>query len=324
MMQFSLFAFFAFLTSTPTVNAFVEVNTTGLGACFSPYIFNLVINAASTASTVAEQAIGNATDFDPNRNFTTAGDFRIALETGNKVMTIITLFVILGVSLLMLFAGKLLVKMVTCLTSLLIAFMGFLYLWQWACQSMVHPMEGWVKCILPFVLACVCALIVAIVVVILSNKFEKFVFFVMGAAGGAAGMFFLQNFIVAGNPHLASEPLFNLFWLGLVAVAILCGLVAMCLKSQVTILVTSILGGYAFAIALCGLVPAFGGPYVPNYGFFITAGFAILFGILFQCFCCKDDPDKKARMEQYRADQDQRKKNAKKNPEGQGVQFIAP
>merc|ERR1719399_1040532 len=104
------------------------------------------------------------------------------------------------------------VNSMTVLVSALVSFMGFLYLWQWACSSTASPMEGWVKCILPFVLACICALLVAIAVGLLIKKFTSLVFFIMGAGGGAVGMFLLRQFILAGNPHLASAWEFNFYW----------------------------------------------------------------------------------------------------------------
>merc|ERR1719324_1850403 len=126
--------------------------------------------------------------------------------------------------------------------------MSFLFLWQWACSSTVVPMEGFVKCILPFIAAC--------------------------------------------------------------------------LKSAVITTVTCILGGYGFAVALCGLIPAFDGPYVANYVFFIVAGITMILGIIFQCIFCKPDPEKKARADQYRADEKARK--AQQQQGGTGVRFIAP
>merc|ERR1712100_512187 len=97
----------------------------------------------------------------------------------------ITLFVIAGIALLLLLAGEALVNTVTVLVATLASFMAFLFLWQWACSSTVHPMEGAVKCILPFVLACVCALIIGLLVLWLVRKADWVVYFVMGAAGGA-------------------------------------------------------------------------------------------------------------------------------------------
>merc|ERR1719324_473525 len=108
-------------------------------------------------------------------------------------MTIITLFVIGGISLVLLIAGEALVNTLTVLVSALVSFMGFLYLWQWACSSTVSPMEGFVKCILPFILACLCALLIAIAIAMLIKKFTSLVFFIMGAGGGAVGMFLLRQ-----------------------------------------------------------------------------------------------------------------------------------
>merc|ERR1719379_513283 len=120
-------------------------------------------------------------------------------------------------------------------------------------------------------------------------------------------MFLLRQFIIAGNPGLTSNVWFNFYWLGLAVVALVCGLVAICAKRAIVTIVTCILGGYGFAVALCGLIPAFGGPYVANYVFFIVAGVAMVLGIIFQCIFCKPDPEKKSRAEQYRADEKARK-----------------
>jgi len=156
------------------------------------------------------------------------------------------------------------------------------------------------------------------------KKFTSLVFFIMGAAGGAVGMFLLRQFILAGDPGLALEPYFNLFWLALAAVALLGGILAVCFKSTVIKIVTCVLGGYAFAVALCGLIPAFGGPYVPNYGFFIAAGGAMVIGALIQCFCCKKRPAKEEKLHgiQYKADGKARK-GAKEQP-GIHNEFVAP
>jgi len=319
---------------TPSA-AFIPVNTTQLGQCFSPYVYTLILNAASAAESIAKAELANHTVRFPNGTFNpddvdgTMGDFRIQIETGNRVTTIITLFVIGGVSLVLLMAGEALVNTVTVLTSLLTSFMAFLYLWQWACSSTVAPMDGFVKCLLPFILAVLCAVIVAGLVALLLRKITSLCFFVMGAAGGAFACFMLRQFILAGNPDLATNSWFNFYWLGLAVVALLCGIIAVLLKRSVIRLVTCLLGGYAFAIALCGLIPVFGGPYCANYTFFIVAFVAMAAGFVFQCFCCKPDPEKAKRMEQYRADQKERKAQQKK---GKGVEmnrhqdnaFIAP
>merc|ERR1712100_180899 len=153
----------------------------------------------------------------------------------------ITLFVIAGIALLLLLAGEALVNTVTVLVATLASFMAFLFLWQWACSSTIAPMEGGVKCILPFVLACVCALIIAALTFWLIKKAEWVIYFVMGAAGGAVAMYMLRQFIIAGNPQLAFMWQFNFFWLGLALVAIFCGLLAVRLRSVVIRTVTCLL-----------------------------------------------------------------------------------
>merc|ERR1719380_316766 len=181
----------------------VYVNTT-LGQCFSPYVFTLLMNTASSAATIASNAVrsnsskieivnGTRVQTNSESDGVDAGDFRVRLETGNKVTTIIVLFIVGAVGLLMLFSGEALVNTLTILTSGMVSFMGFLYLWQWACSSTIVPMEGFVKCILPFILACICGLIIALIVWCGIRKFTSLAFFIMGAAGGAVGMFFLRQ-----------------------------------------------------------------------------------------------------------------------------------
>lgn len=315
----------ALALSLPMAHALVEVNTTELGQCFSPYVYNLILNAAFSGASIVEGAITNSTGFASNSSGVDPGDFRMQLELGNQVMTIITLAIIMLISVCLLILGEKLVNTLTILTTAITSFMAFLFLWQWACSSMVQPMEGFVKCILPFILAVLSAIIITVIVGILIKKFTSLVFFIMGAGGGAVGMFLLRQFIIAGNPQLASDWRFNFYWLGLAVVAILCGFLAVCLKRAVITTVTCILGGYGFAVALCGLIPACGGPYVANYVFFIVAGITMVLGAIFQCIFCKPDPDENARQDQYRADENARKEQAKRQKKGDdGVQFIAP
>jgi hypothetical protein len=290
-------------------------------------LFNLVVNTASSAaligqSTYANTTIGTASE----NNGTDAGDYRITLDTGSQVTTIIVLFVILATSILLLLAGEQLVNSIAVLTSVIVTFMGTLYLWQWACSSTTVPMEGFVKCILPFILACISALISSVLVILGMKKFTSLVFFIMGAAGGAVGMFLLRQFIVAGNPSLVNDTNFNLYWLALAAVALLGGVLAVCFKSTVVRVVTVVLGGYTFAVALCGLIPALGGAYVPNYGFFVTAGVTMLLGAAFQCFCCKkrDFKEEEQRAVQYNADGNARKAQGKAKGQSFDDQFVAP
>merc|ERR1711988_1179872 len=106
----------------------------------------------------------------------------------------------------------------------IVTFMGTLYLWQWTCSSTTVPMEGFVKCILPFVLACISALISSVLVILGMKKFTSLVFFIMGAAGGAVDMFLLRQVILAADSGLALAPNFTLYWIALAAVALLGGI----------------------------------------------------------------------------------------------------
>jgi len=246
-----------------------------IASCFTPYVFNLIMNSASMAEAYGRDFINN----DINHS-----GGRVQLEVGNQVVTLIVLFVLLGVSLLLLLAGEHMVRSVVVCVTALSSFMGFLYLFQWAFASQVVPLAGFVKCVLPFILTCLCALVVVVLVVVMIKKVEWLAFFVMGAAGGAFGMFILRLFILAGNAHLSTEPLFNLYWIAVGVVALIGGFLAVKLRRAVMIVGTCLIGGYVFAVSVCGLVPAFNGPIPVNWVFFVVFGCVTLAGALWQIF----------------------------------------
>jgi len=244
------------------------------GSCFSCSLYNLILNTAAMGAT-ASSTVQDSIDF--------SGAI-LTIDAGTKTGTIVTLVVILIIGLLLLTLGETLLTVMVVLVASFTSFMASLYLWNWCFGT--NGTE-WVRCLLPFIFAVACTLIITAIVGCLVKRFVWLAFFVMGAAGGAVGMFFLRDIILAANPHLVTETLFNLYWLGLVAVAILCGLVAVQLKKAVVIIVTSLLGGYAMAVSICGLVPACGGVPPPAWAFFVTFGVFGVAGFLFQMFVAR-------------------------------------
>ena len=174
---------------------------------------------------------------------------------------------------------------------------AFYFLFDWIFQSQMAPQVGFVKCVLPFILTCVAALIVVLIVFCIMRKIASIIVFIMGAAAGALAGIGIRQILLAVQPSLATDSNFMYYWFGLAGVAVLCGLIAMCcfgkkLAQTFIMLVACGMGGYGVAIALCGLFPVFGGPYVPDYGFFITFGGATFIGVLIQCGVKKLCPGK--------------------------------
>jgi len=274
-----------------------------IGECFSPYVYNLILNQASMAASYGRQFY-NSTSVD--------GEGRLELELGTRTTTIIVLAVIAGISVVLLLAGEWLLNTVLILVTIMASFMGFLYLFQWAFSSSVVPMEGFVKCILPFILTILAAIAASTIVYFANKKYNWIVFFVMGGAGGAFGMFMLRQFILAGNPSLAQEAKFNLYWIGLAAVSLIAGVVAVKLQRAIMICVTCLIGGYGFSVALCGFIPTFGGSYPANWVFFVIFGVAAAAGVAWQLLLApkvcgsKDESKKNINGQQHQRGQQQR------------------
>jgi len=262
-------------TGSPSAPPAAATNSS-IGSCFTPYVYNLIMNTVSMRDSYAADARRVA------ENNTNIDNGRLTIETGNRVTTIIVLFVFLGISLVLMIMGEHLAKFVVISVTGLAAFMCTLYLFQWAFPSSVVPMEGFNKCVTPFILTCLCTLIAIILVVVMSKRAVWLSFFILGAAGGAFGMFMLRLFILAGNPGLAQSTAFNFYWLALGVVALIAGIVAVKMKKSVMVVVTCLIGGYGFAVAVCGLIPVFNGPYLANYVFFIIFGFTVLIAAFHQ------------------------------------------
>jgi len=244
------------------------------GSCFSCSVYNLILNTAAMGAT-ASSTVKDSVDFS---------GFRLVIDTGTKTGTLITLVVILVIGLLLLTLGETLLTAMVVIVAAFTSFMASLYLWNWCFGT---NGTDWVRCLLPFILAVVCTLVITAIVGCLIKRFVWLAFFVLGAAGGAVGMFILRDIILAANPHLAAASLFNLYWLGLVAVAIICGIIAVKLEKAVVVIVTSLLGGYAMAVSICGLIPVCGGTPPPAWAFFVIFGVFCAAGFLFQMFVAR-------------------------------------
>lgn len=285
----------------------------GVGTCFSLFIYQTMLNAASFARSEATSAAG---EFINGSLVPSSGVIHI--NAGTRTMTLITLFVTLGVSLALLILGERLVNVVLIMTTAIASFCSSLYLFIWACSGST---EFFVLCNLPFILACLLTLIVTGIVGYFVSRFPSLGYFIMGAAGGAFGMLLLRMFILAGNPQLGLDKNFKFFWLGLAGVAILVGIIAVKLKKAVFVSVTSLLGGYGFAVSLCGLIPAFGGPIPVNYVFFIIFGFTVVIGALWQIFlapkvlpCGSEEAKKRKQEEEFQGGMNPRNPHATNAP----------
>jgi len=185
-----------------------------------------------------------------------AADLSSNASTQDKVSSTIFLVCFIVCGLFLLFFGEHFVKSAITIIVSFCSFMAFLYLWDWIFtpQTLTASDLDFVKCGLPLLLAMVCAIVATMVVMALISSIEWLTFFVFGAACGFVGMMALRSAILAGNPHLAASQAFDWYWVGLVTVSVVCGVVAVVLRKVVILIATVSLGGYMVAAAVLGLM----------------------------------------------------------------------
>jgi hypothetical protein len=211
-----------------------------------------------------------------------------AMSGGGTAVTIITLILILLASLLLLFLGARLVKAaVLCLTSF-VSFLVGLEFYLWVCGGST---SSFVVCWLPFILALITSIIVVALTRCFIEKFESLAMFIVGACGGAMGMYILRAIIVAADPSLAASPSFQWYWVGLAAVAIIAGFAAVFMKTAILVSVTSIVGAYGLAVSILGLIPACGGSWTWPGAFWLILCLGAPLGMIVQCYVSAKDSD---------------------------------
>ena len=201
-------------------------------------------------------------------------------DPASRGLSITALTIIYGSSVLLLCFGALLVNAATIAMSLIGTFLISLGLLAWA---MHDSPDHFIRCTFPLSLAALLAIVAAFLAGLFVRSLVELSLFVSGASGGAFSMLLLRDILLAASPSLISEPVFiHGFWPASALIALLCGLLAAYLSEQAVLLVTSVVGGYGFALSLIDLIPAFGGPVVPGFVFFLLFFTATLAGVLLQ------------------------------------------
>ena len=201
-------------------------------------------------------------------------------DPASRGLSITALTIIYGSSVLLLCFGALLVNAATIAMSLIGTFLISLGLLAWA---MHDSPDHFIRCTFALSLAALLAIVAAFLAGLFVRSLVELSLFVSGASGGAFSMLLLRDILLAASPSLISEPVFiHGYWPASALIALLCGLLAAYLSEHAVLLVTSVVGGYGFALSLIDLIPAFGGPVVPGFVFFLLFFTATLAGVLLQ------------------------------------------
>lgn len=203
------------------------------------------------------------------------------VEGGAVGLAVLTLVGILIPSVVLLFVGAAFTEAATVILSLFCTFVPSLHLFVWATDG---SSDHRIRCGLPFGLAFAMTAAAAGALCFLQRTAGFVVFFVVGCAGGAFGMYFVRSCIVASLPALARQDDFQAYWLALVAVSILCGVTCAHWRTEAMLFVSCFVGGYGVALAVSGLVPACGGPSLPVYAFYAIFAVALIAGASFQVY----------------------------------------
>ena len=201
-------------------------------------------------------------------------------DPASRGLSITALTIIYGSSVLLLCFGALLVNAATIAMSLIGTFLVSLGL---LARAMHDSPDHFIRCTFALSLAALLAIVAAFLAGLFVRSLVELSLFVSGASGGAFSMLLLRDILLAASPSLISEPVFiHGYWPASALIALLCGLLAAYLSEHAVLLVTSVVGGYGFALSLIDLIPAFGGPVVPGFVFFLLFFTATLAGVLLQ------------------------------------------
>jgi hypothetical protein len=241
-------------------------------------------------------------------------------EAGDKTAKIVTLCIGLVLSVGLLFFGQ---QLATTAIAILLFIVTFMLTFGILDQIMYQPSAEptFHMCVMPWVASVIVGLLAAVVILCCASQLAAMTLFVMGFALGAVGMYMGRSFILATMPALASPTQggFGWYWIVLVVVSLITGLIATWLKKGVFSASTIALGAYGLATCILGLVmTATGRPagykpgeanvahYGPFLGIFITA---VVIGIGAHCYFHHEAEKKKA---------EEKKKKGGTPPKGKG------
>ena len=200
-------------------------------------------------------------------------------EQSDHATRIIVLVCMLLISLLLLIWGT---HFPTTSLTLIIFVVTFLFVYGIIDGAVYN--QQWVSdftmCVLPLVLAVLAGLLLAMAGVCFLHKVLWLSHFILGAALGGMGMYFIRAAVVSSNPALADNPEFAWYWVGLILISVISGVVAAYMKKLALAMVVVTIGSYGFAVSIAGFVTT-GGADPIGIGWFIAlvlaaAGISIL------------------------------------------------
>jgi len=216
----------------------------------------------------------------------------LASSTGSFVWNVCLMVAYFFIGLFLNFFGSKLVKTVVTLVTLVVGFMAYLYLFNWAFgsnnfanQTGNNP-NDFVTCILPLILSGVCAIVSSLIVLCLFNKVECLAFFIFGAASGYVIALVVQQIILASAPQLTRNQYWQFYYLFALGFAVALGLITSCLRAVIALIATVIIGSYIIASAINAFIQLAGGQ-APSYVWFISLGVALIAGFIVQVFVVK-------------------------------------
>mmetsp|Transcript_19279 Transcript_19279/g.63690 ORF Transcript_19279/g.63690 Transcript_19279/m.63690 type:complete len:375 (-) Transcript_19279:11-1135(-) len=204
----------------------------------------------------------------------------VGVEGASKAATATALSAALVLATLLLTLGEYLVSGVVLAAGSGASFVGLLWVWN----AVLKGQElDWTRCTMPSLLAAGCALLSTLLLLLLLRKFVTFSIFAVGAAAGVVGALSLRSFLYAENPALVDDSDFSTFFVGLAAASgLACGVIAVCLERPVLLLASCCIGGYAFAVAVSGLVSLRHNEPLAAWAFLLVALLAATTGLIVQ------------------------------------------
>lgn len=149
--------------------------------------------------------------------------------------------------------------------------------------------ESFGMCVMPLMMALLFSLLLSVLSLCLVQRVPWIAFFSLGAALGAVATYLLRGAILAANPALATTAAFGWYWLGAVLLTVLAGVTTACLRKAMFVATCVIVGAFAIATFVAGIVPVSGGQPIGFGLYLVVLLSAACLGVLIQY--CGSSPE---------------------------------